>query len=168
MTLRPLTESDWAALRRIRLHALQTEPGVYSSTYDLECEKTGEDWRWLAVGDERHQLFGLFEGETIAGITAVFADRDDPSGQTAVLAMSYISPAHRGQGLSRSFYEARLNWIRSKPQFTRVRVSHRRSNDASRRANQRFGFREIGTRETAWPDGGVEEEVRYEMAIERT
>jgi len=165
--IRSLTESDWVSLRDIRLEALRTEPGVFSSTHEAECKWSDESWRSLAQGDERHQLFGLFDGATLVGITAAFSDRNDPSGQTAMLAMSYIAPAYRGRGLSRLSYEIRLNWVRSRAHFTRVRVSHRRSNEASRRANQRFGFRETGVHETAWPDGAIEDEVHYEKLIER-
>jgi RimJ/RimL family protein N-acetyltransferase len=167
VTLRPLRASDWKSLREIRLGALRTEPGVFLSTFDLESMKSDEEWRSLAEGDERHQLFGLFDGQTLAGITAVFTDRDDPTGETALLAMSYISPKFRGQGFSRMFYQARLEWARAKPQFVRVRVSHRRSNETSRRANQRFDFRETGTLETFWPDATTEDAILYELPIER-
>jgi RimJ/RimL family protein N-acetyltransferase len=167
-TIRPLGESDWAIFRAIRLEALRTEPHVYTSRYDVEVLYTDDEWRSLVCGDERRRLFGLFDGDGLIGITGVFASRDDPSGKTAVLAMSYIVPAYRGKGLSRLLYQARLDWLRSNPSFDRVRVSHRRSNAPSRRANQQFGFAQTGIRETTWPDGTVEDMIVYEMPLERS
>jgi RimJ/RimL family protein N-acetyltransferase len=107
----------------------------------------------------------LFNGQRLVGITATFTWQGDPSGQTAVLAMSFIRPEYRGRGLSRLLYDARLDWIRTQPQFKRVVVSHRASNEVSRRANQRHGFHPIGRSQRIWPDGAIEDEIWYELRI---
>ncbi len=159
-------ESDWSSLRDIRLGALRSDPGVFLSTYEAERTKADEEWRVLAGGDERQQLFGLFDDEMLAGITAVFTDRRDPLEETALFAMSYIAPEYRGRGLSRLFYETRLDWVRAQGRFMRVRVSHRRSNEVSRRANQHFGFQQTGIHPTEWPDGTSEDEIRYELLVD--
>jgi RimJ/RimL family protein N-acetyltransferase len=112
-----------------------------------------------------NQVFGLFDGDLLIGITAVFADRNDPTGKTALLAMSFILPPYRGRGFSRLLYEARLDWIRVRPQFERVVVSHRASNEASRRANQRYGFIPMSRSAHQWPDGTNEDEVFYELRL---
>ena len=125
VTLRELVRSDWPALRDIRLHALRTEPGVFFSRYADEAVQADEHWMALATGDEKHQLFGLFAGEELVGISRVSVDRNDPSGATAELGMSYIAPEYRGRGLAGQLYEARLAWVRARPQFVRVVVGHR-------------------------------------------
>ena len=112
---------------------------------------------------EEHRVFGLFSGGYLIGITGVFTSRHDPTGATALLGMSYIIPGYRRRGLSVLFYEIRLAWIESRPQFARVTVSHRLSNEASRRANQRFGFHLTSRTPNVWPDGTNEEEVCYEL-----
>jgi RimJ/RimL family protein N-acetyltransferase len=122
-----------------------------------------QDW----IGGPGHQVFGLFDGDRLAGITAVFTSREDPSGETALLAMSFIRPEYRGQGLSAAFYDARLAWVRAHPQFRRVVVSHRQSNEPSRRANQKQGFEFVRRLPRVWPDGGIEDEVFYELRIGR-
>ena len=123
-----------------------------------------EQWQETIRG-QSHQAFGLFDGHRLIGMVASFTWRNDPTGQTAVLAMSFILPENRGRGLSRLLYEARLDWIRAQPQFTRVVVSHRASNEASRRANQRHGFRLTGREPHTWPDGTTEDEIWYELRI---
>jgi len=109
----------------------------------------------------------LFDEKKLIGITATFTWRGDKTGATALLAMSYIDPGYRGRGLSRMLYEARLNWIAAQPQFRKVIVGHRASNEASRRANQRFGFVKIDRAARTWPDGAVEDEITYELVLDR-
>ncbi|MFN2461488.1 MAG: hypothetical protein ABR591_12515 [Candidatus Velthaea sp.] len=92
MTVRPLIRADWPALRDVRLRALRTEPGVFTSTYERECGKTDDEWQSLADGNERHQMFGLFDGDRLAGISGIYAPADDPDGTTVFLVMSYIEP----------------------------------------------------------------------------
>ena len=152
-------------LRQMRLHALRTEPGVFFGRYDQEASDPDSAWMALATGDQAHQLFGLFDEGRLVGISGVFTDRNDPSGRTAGLGMSYILPEYRRRGLAARLYEARLNWARARPQFVRVAIRHRRSNAASRRVIERFGFRWTGDEARRWPDGGDEDHVRYELRL---
>jgi RimJ/RimL family protein N-acetyltransferase len=164
ITIRALGASEWEVFKDFRLHALKIAPGVFASSYDDAMTRSPEEWQLLVSGPT-HQVFGLFELSRLIGITAVFASREDPSGQTAMLAMSFLSSEYRGRGLSRLFYEARLDWIRMRPQFKRVVVSHRASNEASRRANRKFGFVETGRGPRVWPDGTMEDEIFYELWV---
>jgi RimJ/RimL family protein N-acetyltransferase len=164
VTIRALDPAEWQAFRDFRLHALKTAPGVFGSSYETEVDRTAEEWQ-DGVRGPGHQVFGLFDGEEMIGITAALTWRDDPSGKSAVLAMSFIQPEYRGRGLSKLLYEARLDWIRARRQFKRVVVSHRESNEASRRANQRHGFGPTGRKSKVWPDGTTEDEVLYELRL---
>jgi len=163
--LRELRGDDRASLRELRLHALRTEPGVFHNSYANEADYSDDDWTALATGDETHQVFGIFDDDQLVGISAVFTDRDDPTGRTAVLAMSYILPEYRRRGFVSRFYEARLAWVRARPQFQRVAVGHRRSNVASSRAIARFGFVWTNDEPRRWPDGGEENYARYELRL---
>ncbi|MDB5039523.1 MAG: family N-acetyltransferase [Candidatus Eremiobacteraeota bacterium] len=164
ITIRPLDPTEWRALREIRLFALQTEPGVFFASYDGELALGDDEWQRRIAG-AGCIVFGLFAGSDLVGITGVVADRDDPTGKTAVLVMSYIRPAYRGRGLTTLFYDARLGWIASQPQFTRVVVSHRASNEASGRAVRAHGFILVDRVARTWPDGTTDDEVRYTRAI---
>lgn len=162
--IRPLRHSDWEAFRDFRLAALLAEPGVFSSSYEKEVDYPPRRWQRTILGPT-NQAFGLFDGEEFVGITAVFTHRDDPSGETAHLAMSFIKPEYRGKGLSGMLYEARLEWVAAHPKFNKIVVSHRASNEASRRANQRYGFVPIGREPHTWPDGETEDQVFYERRL---
>jgi RimJ/RimL family protein N-acetyltransferase len=162
--IRALATSEWAAFKDFRLRALQAAPGFFGSAYATEVAKTSEEWQSTIRG-LANQAFGLFDLKHLIGITAAFAWREDPSGHTAVLAMSFILPEYRGRGLSRLLYETRLNWIRSRPQFTRVVVSHRASNEVSRRSIERHGFRVTHRASRVWPDGATEDQIFYELDV---
>ena len=165
MELRELTVDDWSALRDLRLHALRSELGLFFVHPDDEAKRSDEDWMTLARGDDAHQVFGLFEGERLVGMTGIFTDRDDPSGRTAGFGMTYLMPEFRGQGIAARLYETRLAWVRARPKFERVTVGHRRSNDASRRSIEKFGFRYVESIPHRWPDGSDEDDVCYELRL---
>jgi len=164
ISIRALDPAEWRMLRDFRLEALKSAPGVYALSHEECTSWTEERWR-SGMSATTHQIFGLFDGTSLIGITGVFTWDSDPSGRTALLVMSYIEPGYRGRGLSQKLYAARLDWIRRSGRFHTVHVSHRASNEASRRANQRHGFVKTGAAPFAWPDGTLEDEVHYELAL---
>jgi RimJ/RimL family protein N-acetyltransferase len=164
VSIKQLTESDWRALSKIRLKALQTDPSVFGSNYEAEAKFTETDWR-SRFDSDKTALFMLFEGETPVGMTGISVDRDDPTNRTAILWGSWLEPHMRGKGLSRMMYESRLNWANAHPTIERIIVSHRASNLSSKYANQKHGFSPTGITEKIWPDGVREEEFHYELKL---
>jgi RimJ/RimL family protein N-acetyltransferase len=163
-SIRPFAPSEWQTVRSFRLDALKNTPGAFALSHDVVAQWPETVWREEIRGATQ-QIFGLFDGDELIGITAVFTWRGDATGQTALLAMSYIRPQWRGRGLSRMFYDARFDWIRARPIFRRVIVSHRASNEASKRANQKHGFVQTERVAYEWPDGVTEDEVMYELSL---
>jgi RimJ/RimL family protein N-acetyltransferase len=162
--IRGLEPPEWRLFRDFRLAALQAAPGVFGSSYEREEPMPESHWTSL-LENPTGAVFGLFDEARLIGITSVYTERDDPRGQTAGLAMSFILPEYRGWGLSEMLYDERLAWIRARPQFRRVVVGHRASNEASRRANQKHGFRLFLRRPHLWPDGVNEDELLYELSL---
>ena len=164
LTVRALAVSEWELFREFRLTALKEAPGVFATSHADAAKRTPETWQSLVSGPT-NQIFGLFDGERLVGITGAFASPDDCSGATATLVMSYIVPAYRGRGLSGLLYTAALDWIRTHPRFKRVIVAMRASNAASRRACERQGFEAVETALRTWPDATSEDEVIYELRL---
>ena len=162
MNIRPLLPSEWEMFRDLRLKALKSEPGVFGSTYADAVKRTEADWRAL-LSPERQQVFGLLDGNTLIGISAVFTSRDDEA--TAQLVMHYILPEYRGRKLSRLFYEAGLDWARGRKSFRRVIVAARASNAASNAAMRAAGFQPTHREALTWPDGATEDEIWYELRL---
>lgn len=159
-----LTDDDWRIYSQVRLKALQTDPKVFGSSYEIESGQTEEAWRTQLQADDG-AVFLLFDGELPIGITGVAVDRNDSTKRTAILWGSWLEPEYRGKGLSHLMYQARIDWAKTHPGIERIIVSHRASNVASGRANQKHGFQFTHRTEKTWRDGGVEDEVFYELGL---
>ena len=164
MFVRALNEKDWTMFKEMRLEALRLSPHTFSSTLEREAAYVDSHWREL-LADSRCRIFGLFDGEEMVGLTGVFTDRSDPCGQTAFFGMSYIREEYRGRGYSRLLYEHRLQWAVESGFFRRILVGHRGGNEASRRANQAFGFEYIGFEEKTFGDGRTDILHNYEVRL---
>jgi RimJ/RimL family protein N-acetyltransferase len=164
ITTRALTAEDWGTFRQIRLRALREHPDVYVGTYKEAAARTEREWMEMLDGKGKC-IFGLFDHDKIVGLAAIFTSREDPSGQTGVLAMDYVDPLYRGRHLSRLLYEARIGWAAQHPPFKRLIVAHREGNEASRRANQSFDFKFISKEDIRWPDGTTAPDYLYELDL---
>jgi hypothetical protein len=80
--IRPFDPNEWRLFREFRLEALKAAPGVFATSYDEAAARSPQEWQDTIKG-HAHQVFGLFDGQILIGITAVFTWRGDPSGQTA-------------------------------------------------------------------------------------
>jgi RimJ/RimL family protein N-acetyltransferase len=164
ITTRALTAQDWEAFRQIRLRALHEHPGVYLGSYKAAAARTETEWQEM-LDSKGKCIFGLFDSDKIIGLAAVFTSREDSNGQSGILAMDYIDPLYRGRRLSKLLYQARIDWAKQYRPFKRLVISHREGNEASRRANQSFGFKFVGKEEIDWPDGTKALDYRYELDL---
>jgi RimJ/RimL family protein N-acetyltransferase len=167
ITIRPFDPEEWSLFRDFRLNALKATPGVFATSYAEAATRSTQEWR-SAIEGPGHQVFGLFDDDQLIGITAAVTSRDDPSGQTAMFAMSFVLSEYRHRGLSRLCYDERLAWVQARPHFRRVIVSHRASNEASRRIIVRYGFVLTGRSPRIWPNGETEDELMYELLLHQS
>ena len=153
--IRQLGIGDKEAYKNVRLEALAVEPTVFCSNYKREA--AFEEAEWLIRLDGTNSAsFGLYYGNLLIGITGIIISQPGEG----TLVASYIRKEHRGKGLSAMLYQARLDWARSR-HLKQIIVSHRKSNLASQRANQHFGFRYTHEEVILWPDGIEESNVYY-------
>ncbi|MDP2206274.1 MAG: GNAT family protein [Alphaproteobacteria bacterium] len=165
VTLRRLLPEDWRLLRDIRLRALAADPHVFGSSFAQEKDNSEDIWR------ERLEsldvaIFGVFDTEgVIAGMTAIAVAKDDPAKTLAKMWGSWLRPDLRGRGLSVPIYQMRIDWARAHPTIARIIVSHRASNAASMRANQKHGFVRTHEESHVWHDGVEEAHIFYELYV---
>lgn len=162
--VRPFKPLEWQLYRDIRLQALQSDPGVFTATYEKAAAYTDTEWQ-ARINDPDVGVFGVFDDQHVVGMTGVRKDKDEEGRDVAVLWGSWLSPAYRGQGNSIAMYRARFDWALEK-ELTRVVVSHRESNAASRAANQRHGFVFTHAKDLVWKDGSTEADVFYALELE--
>lgn len=163
---RQLTPEDWERFRDTRLLALKNHQNLFGSTYEKESGYGPEQWQGT-LGDTRHGVFGLFDGQDLIGLNAAFTYWNDESGKTAILAMWFLKEDCRGRGLFAPFVQNAVDWAKAQGRFERIIVSHRPGNEASRRTNQALGFVYTHTERETWPDGETTDHPFYEIRIER-
>lgn len=164
MFARALHEDEWKAYRDLRLEALAGHEDGYGGSLSFEAAR--DDVYWQDMFAQKHnKFFGLFDRDTMIGIGAVVRSREDKSGRTALLIAGYVREEYRQQGLSSLLYDARIRWIVESNLFDKVAVSHKQGNEASRRANQRFGFQKTGEENVTWGDGSQGIKHNYEMRV---
>jgi GNAT superfamily N-acetyltransferase len=109
------------------------------------------------------RVFGVYCDNEMVGITAItIHDREKP--HDAYLSQSFIRQPHRGKGLSKMLYEARLQWARTH-NVHRLVVGHKETNQVSKNANQNFGFTYTHSESRLWPDGSTADMLYYELAL---
>ncbi len=162
--IRPFKTLEWDLYRNIRLMALESDPGVFSATYEKAAAYTDSEWK-ERLNDPDIGVFAVFDDDKVVGMTGVRKDKDENGDPAAVLWGSWLMPAYRGQGNSVKMYRARFDWALEKG-LKRVIVSHRESNAASRAANQKHGFVFTHTKDLVWKDGKTEADVFYALELE--
>jgi RimJ/RimL family protein N-acetyltransferase len=147
--------------KAIRLEALQKERAVYCASYEEQSTFPDEHWQ-DRLKNETCAYFGLYCDDELIGMSGIF--RDPHHQDEAELIASYIRQGHRGKGLSRLFYQARIDWAQ-KAGIKKLVISHRRSNSSSKGANQAFGFTFTHSVPRLWHDGHWEDNVYYELYL---
>ena len=70
---RPLTELDAEAYRSIRFEALQTAPEAFASSYEEEKELPVDAFKARLKGEDS-VTFGMFDGESLVGVTTLLTE----------------------------------------------------------------------------------------------
>lgn len=161
-TVYQLNDDEWQVFKKIRLEALLSEPHFFGASFKKESEYGEEKWREFIGNSDERAMFVLKNNGDVIGLTGIIRSKDNYD--EAALIASYIRKEYRGLGLSRKFYNARLDWA-NKNKFSAVIVSHRESNIASKMANQRFGFQRVGDHDKIWNDGKNEKEIFYRLPL---
>jgi len=160
-SIQQLKERDLELFKSLRLEALLMEPHLFGSTFEREGAMSDEEWL-TKLRDPSCAFFVLMSGDESVGLTGILTSRENP--KQAILIASYIREEHRRKGGSSFLYEARLDWARKKG-FSEVIVSHRASNESSKRANQKHGFEYTHSEPHTWNDGVVEDNVFYRLRL---
>lgn len=165
VSLRRLLPDDWALLRDVRLLALSSDPRAFGSFFDREKDYGEDEWRrWLTGEDSA--VFGFFDDAgAIAGMTGIALREDDRMYGVAKLWGSWLRADVRGRGYAAELYRARIDWARQHPLVQTIVVSHRESNTASMKANQKHGFLYTHRKAHVWPDGAEEDQLFYELRV---
>ena len=154
------TAADHAALRGVRLRALQDVPSAFGSTYDQESRMTAEEWQaktrqwtdphcnatWMAWHDQ--QTVGL-----VAGV------QDTEDATRAWLVSMWVDPAFRRRGIARDLIQEVLGWSAGRGRSA-VHLHVTSNNPVARELYLRMGFVTTGD---SIPHPRRPDLVEYEM-----
>ena len=157
--IRKLDENESQLYKKIRLEAIQTESTMFRCNTPAEADLT--DAQWQERIKHPRAVFGLFENDTLIGMTSILLLND----KEGYLGQSYIRKSYRGLGLSVLLYKARLAWA-SRLQLKQLKVSHRESNTISKAAIQRSGFTYSYQEPANWLDGTTEAVLYYVLELQ--
>ncbi len=164
ISIRVLDAGDLEELRTMRIRALTLHPDLFSESVEAAEERPNKYWL-ETLDNEGKCVFGLYDGTRAIGFTAVFTWRGDLSKKSGIMAMSFIEPEYRGLGYSSYLYKARIDFALKYEQWTKLHVSHREGNLASRAAIIKHGFQYISSEEKDFPDQTRDLEHNYELDI---
>ena len=164
ISIRTLDAADLETLKAMRIRALTLHPDLFLESVEATQERPKA--YWLETLDNKGKcVFGLYEGTKAIGFTAVFTWRLDSSKKTGIMAMSFIEPEYRRRGYSSYLYKARIEFALGHEQWTKLHVSHREGNNASRAAMIKHGFGYVNSEEKDFPDGSRDQEHNYELDL---
>ncbi len=136
---------EWAAVRDLRLRALQESPTAYASTYAREIAFTDLDWQErLATA---HTYLARDPDHEVVGLVTGLWCRD---GDVALLGM-YVAPAARGSGCADALIDAVVDLTRRRGGI-RVVLQVTDGNVRAERCYRRHGFSPTGRRFARDPD----------------
>jgi len=146
VTIRLLTETDWASLRAARLAALAEAPYAFASTLEREQAFTEETWRDRA-GSGR-AFAALHDGDVVGMATAMPPEADRPEWH---LVGMWVDPELRGRGIADMLVEAVCEQA-SKSDSGAVTLWVTEVNGRARAFYRRLGFAPTGRRQLVRPE----------------
>ncbi len=155
--IRLAEESDWEAVRDIRLRSLREEPDAYASDYETEARFEPAMWKqridtassYLAFNDD-HDLVGMATG------------LETGDGDTYVVGM-YVAPEARRLGCAHQLLDA-ISDLAIRRRGRRLVLEVAESNIRAARAYRSYGFMETGRRRTLDRDPSITEiELEYPL-----
>ncbi|MCB9798450.1 GNAT family N-acetyltransferase [Candidatus Nomurabacteria bacterium] len=103
-----LHPDQWELFKDIRLKSLQVEPIAFGSSYELEKERSEEQWRqsleknWL---EETSWQYFAMEGEKVVGFMGAYIDALPRLRHVAHLKAVFVETEYRGKGISKRLFE---------------------------------------------------------------
>jgi RimJ/RimL family protein N-acetyltransferase len=138
--IRRATVNDAAALRVLRLQALQTAPEAFGSDYESEAQRPLAFWEdRLANTANQCYFVGEAGGEFIAMAGGLRQERQKNRHTVHVIAV-FVQPEHRGHGLSEKLVNAVLGWARTLPGASVAKLAVITSNTPAIKTYLRCGF----------------------------
>lgn len=154
MHLRRLEPPDAARYRALRLRGLQDHSEAFTSSFEEECHRPLADAeKRLSVASRVH-MWGVFEGDQLAGVFGFEREARQKSAHKATLIGMFVAPEFAGCGIGRALVGAVMqDASESGISLLVLTVTH--GNERARALYARAGFQTIGIEPDAIRVAGV-------------
>lgn len=165
LTIRPLQPADAAALKALRVTAVEEFPKSFYPTLEEESTRPVEAFRGWLETPESSMVFGAFDGVELVAVVGLSFEIQHKLRHRAMLRSVYTRPAYRGRGLSRQLVEAAIDEVRRRGHIRVLRLAVHSENTAAKSLYASMGFTRYGIEPKAMLVNGcyVDEE---QMALE--
>lgn len=162
--VRRITALDGMLLRRVRLAALKDAPSAFSSTFDLEAERSDAEWVERAVagsrGSDRSTFFGIVDDQVV-GLVGGF--RPEASSTAVEMVSMWVAPDARRSGVGAALIDSVRAWA-VETEAMSIWAGVMVGNDAAKRLYSTKGFAERGSIMPLASDGS-RSEIRMQLAL---
>jgi len=151
--IRPLSSSDAAIYRAVRLQSLWEQPPAFSTSPMDEPDLATTGLRLSPRHD--HCFFGWFVGDQLVGIVRFFRHEASNERHRAQLGGLYVQPKFRHQGHGRQLLEAVLDRAGQTAGIERIGLHVVTTQKAAIHLFEHLGFVRYGTETDAFSNAGV-------------
>jgi GNAT superfamily N-acetyltransferase len=140
--VRDVTAADWAALRDIRLEALQNAPDAFGSTFAREVAFGEADWQ-ARISRGGNFLGYLPEASATEPAGLIGGYQEEPA--LVELVGMYVRPRARGRGVGEALIATVISWAGARDAAS-VHLWVTETNKPARLLYERCGFTPTGER----------------------
>lgn len=154
LSIRPLTATDAAAYRALRLQALRDHPEAFGASHEDEAARSLEMTARRLDGGPTNCVFGAFVGADLVGTAGfIIPDGSAKSRHKGLLVGVHVAPAHRGRSLGRALVTAVIDHARHHVVLLQAGVGV--TNAPALRLYESLGFRRYGLEDKALRVDGI-------------
>jgi ribosomal protein S18 acetylase RimI-like enzyme len=140
--IQTLTPSDWQIFKSLRLESLLDSPAAWNSLYETLNIQPDSYWQdRLAQGDK---TFVAFMGKTPVGMASLYSKPHTKTSHVAEVWGVYVCPNNRGRGIGRLLLQTVISEARSRPEFSKIKLSVTSSQNVAFKLYQSLGFTQVG------------------------
>ena len=160
-----LTVNDWQMLKQIRTDAVNSHSDVFAPS--IHPEKLSDDEWKNRLSNPASVSFVIIDEKTqaVVGLTGVYLEGGDANSEAGHMISSFIKNSHKGTGLSKLLYQARIDWAKKHHRLKRLVLEQRETNTGIKCVHQKFGFKFLQKSQCKFADGTIAKTEIFELNL---
>ena len=157
--------NEWQMLKQIRVDAVNSHPDVFAPSIHPD-KLSDEEWK-NRLNNPASASFVIIDEKTkeAVGLTGIYLEDGNANSETGHMISSFMKNSHKGKGLSKLLYQARIDWAKQHHSLKRLVLEQRETNTAIKCVHQKFGFKFSKASECKFADGTKAKTEIYELIL---